>query len=86
MALRAWSQTGPLLGVSQQHSNYLCFAQTVAPEDMDDLAGCILAHSMGLGKTLQTISFLILFHARKPGTRSLVVTPANVSYVGAWCS
>ena len=65
--------------MNQNTLTHLYLLQTAGPEDMDDLAGCILAHSMGLGKTLQTISFLILFHARKPGTRSLVVAPANVS-------
>ncbi|MCO5598150.1 hypothetical protein L7F22_052242 [Adiantum nelumboides] len=42
--------------------------------------GCILAHSMGLGKTLQVIAFLYTVFKRKDlGLRTaLIVTPVNV--------
>ena len=45
-------------------------------EDMP--GGVILAHSMGLGKSLQTIAFLHTFHAYWPGNRSLLLVPSNV--------
>ncbi|KAJ9511802.1 hypothetical protein QJQ45_022678 [Haematococcus lacustris] len=41
--------------------------------------GVILAHTMGLGKTLTTICFLHTFFAHHPTGRALVVVPANVS-------
>jgi SNF2 family DNA or RNA helicase len=51
----------------------------VSPGKEDEsVGGCILAHSMGLGKTLQTITFLSMFHNQHPNTQSLVVLPANV--------
>ncbi|GFH19731.1 uncharacterized protein HaLaN_16732, partial [Haematococcus lacustris] len=40
--------------------------------------GVILAHTMGLGKTLTTICFLHTFFAHHPTGRALVVVPANV--------
>lgn len=42
--------------------------------------GCILAHSMGLGKTLQTIAFLHSYHHHFPEHRSLLIMPKNVIY------
>uniref|UniRef100_A0A7S1X3P6 Uncharacterized protein n=1 Tax=Tetraselmis chuii TaxID=63592 RepID=A0A7S1X3P6_9CHLO len=50
----------------------------VAGKEDESVGGCILAHSMGLGKTLQTITFLSMFHNQHPNTQSLVVLPANV--------
>lgn len=44
----------------------------------DTAGGVILAHSMGLGKSLQTIAFLHTFHAYWPGKRSLLLVPSNV--------
>jgi len=50
--------------------------------DQEELPGCILAHSMGLGKTLQTITLLHTLStrddARDQHTRALLVVPANV--------
>jgi len=40
--------------------------------------GCILAHSMGLGKTLQVISFVDVFLRCVNGARSvLIIVPVN---------
>ena len=47
-------------------------------ELQEDAGGCILAHSMGLGKSLQTIAFLHTFHAYYPDQRSLLLVPSNV--------
>jgi len=40
--------------------------------------GCVLAHSMGLGKTLQALTFLHCLHSEEPGLRTLLLVPANV--------
>lgn len=47
-------------------------------DEEDTPGGVILAHSMGLGKSLQTIAFLHTFHAYWPGKRSLLLVPSNV--------
>eukprot|EP00884_Botryococcus_braunii_P023067 jgi/Botrbrau1/9444/Bobra.0252s0067.1 len=47
-------------------------------DEEEDRGGCILAHSMGLGKSLQVIAFLHTYHAYWPEERSLLVAPANV--------
>lgn len=47
-------------------------------DEEDTAGGVILAHSMGLGKSLQTIAFLHTFHAYWPGKRSLLLVPSNV--------
>ena len=39
--------------------------------------GCILAHSMGLGKTLQVVSFIDTFLRHTPGKRVLCIVPIN---------
>ena len=52
--------------------------QSEDAESEDDSGGCILAHSMGLGKSLQTLAFLHTYHTYYPGNRSLLVVPANV--------
>ena len=54
-----------------------CYDQAVQDEE-DTAGGVILAHSMGLGKSLQTIAFLHTFHAYWPGKRSLLLVPSNV--------
>lgn len=47
-------------------------------DEEDTAGGVILAHSMGLGKSLQTVAFLHTFHAYWPGKRSLLLVPSNV--------
>ena len=42
--------------------------------------GCILAHSMGLGKTFQSISFTELFLRCTNSTHVLVIVPVNTLY------
>eukprot|EP00775_Hariotina_reticulata_P004934 gene4934-5176_t len=42
-----------------------------------DAGGCILAHSMGLGKSFQTVALLFLVFQKMPG-RALLVVPTNV--------
>eukprot|EP00039_Didymoeca_costata_P001301 m.51396 g.51396 ORF g.51396 m.51396 type:complete len:1317 (+) comp10732_c0_seq4:299-4249(+) len=39
--------------------------------------GCILAHSMGLGKTIQVVSFLHTVLTRYPEENALVIVPVN---------
>ena len=39
--------------------------------------GCILAHSMGLGKTIQTIALIDLFLSNTPGRTALICAPVN---------
>lgn len=39
--------------------------------------GCILAHSMGLGKTLQVISFVDVFLRHTEGHTVLIIVPIN---------
>lgn len=39
--------------------------------------GCILAHSMGLGKTFQVVSFTDIFLTRTGGRRVLIIVPIN---------
>ncbi|KAL0036516.1 hypothetical protein WJX77_010974 [Trebouxia sp. C0004] len=47
-------------------------------KSQEDAGGCILAHSMGLGKSLQTIAFLHTFFTYYPDQRSLLLVPSNV--------
>ena len=49
-----------LLKPHQLQGIRFCWSRTVEPET-SDLKGCILAHSMGLGKTLQMVAFVHLF-------------------------
>eukprot|EP01027_Heterolobosea_sp_BB2_P019512 GEZU01027408.1.p1 GENE.GEZU01027408.1~~GEZU01027408.1.p1 ORF type:complete len:837 (-),score=159.01 GEZU01027408.1:101-2611(-) len=44
----------------------------------DDLRGCVLAHSMGLGKTLTTVTFIYMFLKMKKGKTAIVVLPKSV--------
>ena len=62
-----------------------CFRyERIDGEDSDDPGGCILAHIMGLGKTLTTIAFLHTYMgmpaADLGARRVLVVVPANVLF------
>jgi SNF2 family DNA or RNA helicase len=44
--------------------------------------GCILAHAMGLGKTLQVITFVEALLRASPATTALIVVPVNT--VSTW--
>jgi len=44
--------------------------------------GCILAHSMGLGKTLQIVSFSDVFLRHTSGKKVLCIMPINTIQVG----
>ena len=46
--------------------------------------GCVLAHSMGLGKTLQVLTLLHSLYVHEPGNRTLILAPKNV--VANWAS
>eukprot|EP00906_Rhabdomonas_costata_P005630 RCo008406 len=55
------------------------------------LRGCVLAHSMGLGKTLQALLFVYLFLRYQVGSRVLIVAPKNTlrnwaNEVDSWCA
>lgn len=64
--------------LEQEEANSGTDAESEEEEADDEKAGCILAHSMGLGKTLQTIAFLHSYHHHFPTHRSLLVMPKNV--------
>ncbi|KAG2379429.1 hypothetical protein C9374_006546 [Naegleria lovaniensis] len=54
-----------------------CWNNVVLPPD-DDLRGCILGHSTGLGKTLTIIAFSYLFLKYQKGKRILIICPRSV--------
>ncbi|KAG1658684.1 Helicase ARIP4 [Nymphon striatum] len=51
--------------------------ESVKKFDKDTGFGCILAHSMGLGKTLQIITFSDIFLRHTPGRTIIIVAPIN---------
>lgn len=61
----------------QLDSVRFCWDNICQQEDTR-LQGCIIAHSMGLGKTLQTICFISVFFSENRGRRALVVCPKSV--------
>jgi SNF2 family DNA or RNA helicase len=49
-------------------------------EDKKDPLGCILAHFMGLGKTLEAITFVDMFLRENLGAHAVIVVPVNTIY------
>eukprot|EP00887_Chlorella_sp_A99_P006607 scaffold3.g6607.t1 len=63
----------------------VCFMFQILELDQEDVpGGCVLAHTMGLGKasagTIQTIAFLNALYSINPEARSLLVVPPNVLF------
>ncbi|KAI6175404.1 SNF2 family N-terminal domain containing protein [Aphelenchoides bicaudatus] len=52
--------------------------ESVNKFDVNAGFGCIIAHSMGLGKTIQVIAFTEIFLRVTPCKRTLVICPVNV--------
>ena len=51
--------------------------ETLSHFDTSPGFGCILAHSMGLGKTLQVISFVDIFLRHTKARTALIVVPVS---------
>uniref|UniRef100_A0A0N4WUL8 Helicase ATP-binding domain-containing protein n=1 Tax=Haemonchus placei TaxID=6290 RepID=A0A0N4WUL8_HAEPC len=56
---------------------YLEFLKSLSEFDTSPGFGCILAHSMGLGKTIQVITFIEVFLRVTQAKRVLVIVPIN---------
>lgn len=55
--------------------------ETLSNFDKSTGFGCILAHSMGLGKTLQVISFVDVFLCYTKARTALIVVPVSIYFL-----
>ena len=69
--LTPYSQVG---GIRFLYDNIV---ETLERHNTTDGFGCILAHSMGLGKTLQVIAFIDLYLRHTSAERVMCVVPVN---------
>ena len=51
--------------------------ESITRYELSDGFGCILAHSMGLGKTLQVIAFIDIFLRYTSAKHVLCIVPVN---------
>ena len=81
--LIAWIQWPIFLGlenVTMYKFDWLRYDNIIESiQDFNESAGfgCILAHSMGLGKTIQVITFTDIFFRSTKSKKALIICPVN---------